>query len=128
MWSLSSSQAPEQKVNLLPCSIKHDGPIQVPERLWSPCTGTDGDKTVYFRGRQLRGQSVKLPEGYEGAVLEKTDQAAPDCGEEDIKKMEIKGTFGEFVVWAHDALPSKEDSHVKAVEEWMGFAAAIHRT
>ncbi|KAL9618600.1 MAG: hypothetical protein Q9160_006711 [Pyrenula sp. 1 TL-2023] len=62
--------------NILPCRIHHDGPTKVTKRYWAPTTNTeaDGNKTreSRFRGRRLRGRVVKIPQGYEGVVAEKT--------------------------------------------------------
>ena len=77
MLALRPLPNPAQKTtpNLLPTSIKHNGPISTASRYWSPKSEDDGTHTAYFRGRKLRGRTVKLPEGYEGVVLQKTEQA-----------------------------------------------------
>ena len=69
--------------NLLPTSIKHNGPVDAGKRYWDPTpdssqeqdgsvNGNSDTSTAYFRGRKLRGRRVKLPDGYEGVVLQKT--------------------------------------------------------
>jgi ribonuclease H2 subunit C len=86
---------------------------------------------------------VKVPEGYEGVVLLKTEKVLPaqklkapemdgdedmqEEGEEEaeVKMMEEMGKFGEVVVWGHEVVPEKEDEYVKGVEEWIGFAEAV---
>ncbi|KAI7373792.1 hypothetical protein KC336_g20338 [Hortaea werneckii] len=67
--------------NILPCAIHHSGPIKVSKRYWSPTTTTsahdDGTKnlqTAHFRGRKLQGRRIRLPEGYIGRILQKTDE------------------------------------------------------
>lgn len=45
--------------------------------------------------------------------------------EEPVKIMEMQGTFDEFVVWGHEALPAADDTFVKGVEEWLQFADAV---
>ncbi|KAI7500475.1 hypothetical protein KC367_g3595 [Hortaea werneckii] len=67
--------------NILPCAIHHSGPIKVSKRYWSPTTATaahdDGTKklqTAHFRGRKLQGRRIRLPEGYIGKILQKTDE------------------------------------------------------
>lgn len=137
--------------NLLPCSIKHNGPINTATRYWSPSTSADGTQTSFFRGRKLLGRTVAIPEGYEGTVLAKTDklvqekpnaaaQAAMegDGDEEDTemiarqevetKVMEQQGRFEEVVVWGHEAVPEDEDLYVKGMQEWVGFAEAVSYT
>ncbi|OQO05675.1 hypothetical protein B0A48_09768 [Cryoendolithus antarcticus] len=145
MLAISSTSAPKSLTpNILPCSIKHSGPVGITKQYWSPTSSSNGTSTAYFRGHKLRGRIAKLPAGYEGVLLEKTERqivakpAAPtfdENGEPDeaaivsdveMKVMDRKGSFEEVVVWGHDALPEDGDEFVKGLGEWMGFAGAIH--
>ena len=90
MLAIHSTNADKQVTpNVLPCAIKHNGPVSAAERYWNPSTEQDGTTTAFFRGRKLRGKRIALPEGYEGAVLQKTDKKViakpniPVPGEED---------------------------------------------
>lgn len=154
-----SASTPNATPNILPCSIKHNGPIPTSRRYWSPAPEANGTNTAYFRGRKLRGRTVKVPEGYEGVVLQKTERTlsassekqagrgalaeqlrrmeegdeddemdlVADVGQEaEVKVMETKGRFDEIVVWGHEMVPDEEDVYVKGVEEWIGFAEAMH--
>ncbi|KAI5362834.1 Putative ribonuclease H2, subunit C [Septoria linicola] len=134
--------------NLLPCKIAHSGPIPTSTRHWTarPCSDPKFPKTsqeVHLRGRKLRGKQVKLPEGYTGVVAKKTEKLLPQQqpavsrdgeDEEDeeessmpaeVKVMEQVGSFGEIMVWAHEAVPESEDVYVKGIEEWIGFAESV---
>lgn len=131
--------------NIIPCAIKHNGPITASQRYWNPSTEQDGTSTSFFRGRKLRGKKVSLPTGYEGAVLEKTEKKVvpkpriPVPGEEedglegghDAPKevetliMDKTAGFEHVVVWDHEVVPGAEDIYVKGVEEWIGFAEAV---
>ncbi|KAL4927371.1 ribonuclease H2 subunit C [Aspergillus undulatus] len=125
--------------NILPCRIHHDGPVKSLDRYWTP-TVDEKDKdlqTAYFRGRKLRGRRVHIPEGYEGVVATHTDREMPSArknevvGEESekdepVKILEKQATFGDYVVWGHEAVPAADDSFVKGVEEWVKFAEAMH--
>ena len=155
----SNSDTTKTTPNVLPCSIKHNGPIPTSPRYWAPKTEEDGTSTAYFRGRKLRGRTVKVPEGYEGVVLQKTDQtlssqtkqpsggalaeqlrrmeedyADEDADEMDVsvereaevRIMETKATFDEVVIWGHEMVPDDEDVYVRGMEEWIGFAEAMH--
>jgi hypothetical protein len=54
-------------VNVLPCRIQHNGPVNASTRLWTPQESSDGKShTAYFRGRKLKGRVVELPDGYIG--------------------------------------------------------------
>jgi ribonuclease H2 subunit C len=45
--------------------------------------------------------------------------------EEPVKILETQGTFDDFIVWGHEALPAADDTFVKGVEEWLQFADAV---
>ncbi|KAG8627785.1 hypothetical protein KVT40_003658 [Elsinoe batatas] len=134
----------EQKVqpNLLPCKISYNGSVNANSRYWNPEDETDGSKTVYFRGRKLQGREVALPNGYSGAVLQKTDRtiveaSQPTNHDEDmsdqeeapqqLKIVELVGSFDAITVWDHEALPeSAQNPYLKGVEEWIKLSQAIH--
>lgn len=121
--------------NQLPCQIRHNGPVPVDKRYWSPESSSTGGQIVYFRGRKLEGKVMTLPGGYEGAILQKTGdllKVEPVAGEEDesevpveVKLFSKEATFDEVVVWGHEALPEADDAYVKSIEEWMKFAEAV---
>lgn len=129
--------------NVLPCAIRHNGPVSAAERYWKPSVAEDGTSTSFFRGRKLRGRKVALPKGYEGKVLEKTDRkvvgkpdvpipGAEDGLDEAVAPKEVdtfavdqKSRFDEIMVWDHEAQPDNEDVYVKGIEEWIGFAEAV---
>ena len=134
-----SSSFDESSVNILPCRIDHNGPAKVTKRFWQPRTEADSTKTAHFRGRRLRGKTIKVPEKYQGLVLKATDktiiepvQPAEDDDEEEpelpepVKVVDEVSTFDEMIVWGHDQVPAADDSFVKGIEEWIAFAEAIH--
>ena len=45
---------------------------------------------------------------------------------EPTKILEEIGSFDSIVVWDHEKMPEKDDPFIKAVEEWIGFAEAMH--
>ncbi|KAL8913831.1 MAG: hypothetical protein Q9171_001435 [Xanthocarpia ochracea] len=133
--------------NLLPCRIHHDGPVNASRRYWAPEQDKDGNLEAYFRGRKLKGREVKLPDGYRGAVVKKgtKEDDAPkknaerlkrrqlededvddDENDEEVQVMEEVADFKEFIIWGHEAVADRDDAFVKGIEEWMGFAAAMH--
>ncbi|KAI7641008.1 hypothetical protein KC322_g20450, partial [Hortaea werneckii] len=134
-------QPPQSKPlhpNILPCAIHHSGPIKVSKRYWSPTTTTTAHdnstttfQTAHFRGRKLQGRKIRLPEGYIGKILQKTDneeevrqpqghEAAAktltegeEAGEDGnmmsdsgattpVRILETKGTFDSLTIWGHD--------------------------
>ena len=127
--------------NILPCTIKHSGPVSADSRYWNPSTEQDGTSTAFFRGRKLRGKKLALPAAYQGVVLQKTDKKVvakpvmPQPGVEaddvdapkeiDTMIMEQQATFADVMVWDHEAVPGGDDVYVKGMEEWIGFAEAV---
>ncbi|KAI7458180.1 hypothetical protein KC351_g18288 [Hortaea werneckii] len=147
--------------NILPCSIHHSGPIKISKRYWSPTTTTNAHEnsttklqTAHFRGRKLQGRRIRLPEGYIGKILQKTDDeeevkqpqgheipaenaaAGEKAGEDGnmsdsavpVRMLETKGTFDSLTIWGHDhaAGGEGEEEFGRGVGEWIGFAEAIH--
>ncbi|KAK5117381.1 hypothetical protein LTR62_005999 [Meristemomyces frigidus] len=158
VYSLPRTNLPIQSLtpNILPCHLHHNGPTGISKRYWNPqksptttTTRVRENSIAYFRGRKLCSRALKLPAGYQGVLLRKTDrdERAPsstfgrrsdgvedeeqdlDDGEEDtgdeVKTMEVLASFGQVIVWGHDAIPEDGDEYVKGIEEWMGFAAAV---
>ncbi|KAK4544852.1 hypothetical protein LTR36_003756 [Oleoguttula mirabilis] len=140
--------------NILPCTIKHNGPITTSKRYWAPSSSPSPNgvtqHTTYFRGRKLRGRAIRIPDGYQGYVLAKTDNLVPqkpaqkphahvnlfesedrieDELDEDkpveVKMMEQKGCFDQIMVWEHEVEPEAGDEYIKGVEEWVAFAEAV---
>ncbi|KAI0432069.1 ribonuclease H2, subunit C [Xylaria sp. FL1042] len=140
-----ASKQKTAKVNLLPCRIHHDGDVNPSSTFWNPAETQDGLPTAYFRGRKLHGKAVKLPEGYYGVVVEKTD-AKPQAssteqeptdedvevienpeGQLEVGAMKGKAAFDELTIWGHEsASDSTADPYVRGMEEWIAFAEEIH--
>ncbi|PHH78144.1 hypothetical protein CDD80_7318 [Ophiocordyceps camponoti-rufipedis] len=76
--------------NLLPCRIRHTGPIDSISGYWAPSSPKQGmghdsftmqqafsdlvypadePRVAYFRGRKLHGRAVAVPDRYEGVVV-----------------------------------------------------------
>lgn len=145
MLAIQSSTKERKPItpNILPCAIKHNGPVSADKRYWNPSTEQDGTSTSFFRGRKLRSKKLVLPVAYEGAILQKTDKkvvpkpriplpgAEDEMDEDNVPKdietlvMEQQARFGEIMVWEHEAVPDGDDVYVKGIEEWIGFAEAV---
>ncbi|OTB01120.1 hypothetical protein M426DRAFT_224039 [Hypoxylon sp. CI-4A] len=131
------------QVNLLPCRIHHDGNVHPISTYWNPNESQDKTKTAYLRGRKLHGKAVKLPEGYYGSVVEKTQPKKPESREDEMHEdvqvleepddqleigaMQGKATFDELTIWNHESLAeSSEDPYLRGMEEWISLAEQIH--
>lgn len=143
--------------NVLPCRIQHDGPVSQVNSYWKPsqepgiydsamvaetftnCV-TDGKRVVYFRGRKLHGRALRLPEGYRGAVVDKTEPPKPqeprpdepevvDLEAEDempLGALETKAEFDEIVIWGHESVAdTNSDPYVRGVDEWIKLAEKV---
>lgn len=128
--------------NLLPCSIKHNGATSVSTRHWTETVNDDDSRTAYFRGRKLAGTVVDVPEGYQGVLLLSTAEklptraptgVQPDYAEVDqpaqldTSILQQEACFDSIKLWGHEAVPSKENEHSRAIEEWIAFAEAVSR-
>ncbi|KAI1747982.1 ribonuclease H2, subunit C [Xylaria castorea] len=139
-----ASEQHRATVNLLPCRIHHDGDVNPSDTFWNPTKPEENSHTAYLRGRKLHGRAVKLPEGYYGVVVEKTD-AKPETStkresaDEDIEiienpedqlevgAMKGKAAFDELMIWGHESTnDSSMDPYVRGMDEWIAFAEEIH--
>ncbi|GAB7343200.1 hypothetical protein MBLNU457_1267t1 [Dothideomycetes sp. NU457] len=147
MYSITSSKdSPKVTPNILPCKVSYNGPVNASERYWAIKNDESGQKTTYFRGRKLVGKELNLPEGYSGAVIQKTTDLLPQqpkplprmddddlsADEEqevpqEVKIMHEAASFDKLIVWGHEATPSdSEDAYLKGIQEWMQFAKSMH--
>lgn len=113
-------------LHLLPCEIQHTGNVAV-GRYFKPrpsAAGEAGSLQAAFRGRRLRGETVRPPAGYVGAVLQDTQQASVADGEE--RRWLHKTSFDEFTVWAHDDAVVTEDEPVFKCMRFAGIADVLH--
>lgn len=103
----------------------------------------DGKKVAYFRGRELHGKALKVPQGYRGVVVEKREAPKPDAprrdedeavdvdAEEDEEEMplgalETKAEFEEMVIWGHETMAdAAQDPYVRSVEEWVQLSEQV---
>ncbi|KAK4185926.1 ribonuclease H2, subunit C [Podospora australis] len=137
----AAAPVPKTTPNLLPCLIHHDGSIGTPNpAFWDPkpSSSTSGETEQqtesYFRGRKLLGKTLPLPEGYRGVVATpssppETDEEVIDLEAEKNGTLQIQAEFDQVVVWAHENLSTvnnSDDAYVRAVEEWVGVAGAVH--
>jgi ribonuclease H2 subunit C len=145
MLSIQTTESKKCTPNLLPARINHNGPINDVQRYWSPSMDENGIKHAHFRGRHLHGTMLPLPSNYTGAVLHITDKLAPQARTEDdkmddgddaedveevpeeVKIAEQVGEFDELVVWGHGGeVEVGQDMFVRGMQEWIGFAEAMH--
>ncbi|KAF7845659.1 hypothetical protein BT93_L1371 [Corymbia citriodora subsp. variegata] len=127
-------------ISFLPCKIQKTGAAKISKRYWKPRVQPDSTKTVYFRGRRLRGRVVKLPESMDGNILKLSDKTMQDTVSNDVLDqadhedpepvavVEKLSIFNELTFYGHDILPATEDSMITGLTEWLDLAEAIHKT
>lgn len=101
---------------------------------------TDGKRISYFRGRKLHGKALRVPEGYRGIVVDKTEPPKPqaprpdesevvDLDAEDempLGALDTKAEFDEMVIWGHESVAdTSSDPYIRGVEEWMKVAEKV---
>ena len=54
------------------------------------------------------------------------DEGDDEEQEEPTKIMEEVAQFDEMQIWGHETMPAEDDIYVRGMEEWIGFAEAMH--
>ncbi|CAK0734072.1 hypothetical protein CVIRNUC_000379 [Coccomyxa viridis] len=96
------------KVHWLPCTVGYAGSANVGAYFLPKHTGSQSDgyavEEAHFRGRQLKGTTLQLPDNYTGQVLLK--QHVSDEG----SQWASQATFTSFTAWKHGVQALKTDS------------------
>ncbi|QRV88532.1 ribonuclease H2 non-catalytic subunit domain-containing protein [Ceratobasidium sp. AG-Ba] len=122
---------------LLPFHIEHDGPAPV-DTYFHVGQDENGNKTAAFRGREMYGVDLALPEGYAGMILrtgedDKTEikkkSHVVDVDEEDDASGTRLGPgelFEKIRIWRADApVDVKLDEYARAMDEWTRMASLV---
>ncbi|KAI1502365.1 ribonuclease H2, subunit C [Biscogniauxia marginata] len=146
VYTVASAEKKAQ-LNLLPCRIHYDGNVNASDPFWNPSPSRggnpDGSKTAYFRGRKLNGITMKLPEGYYGTIVEKSEPKPEQRGNDEmtddvelqedpdnqleVGAMQGKAAFDEMTIWGHESsVDASEDPYIRSIEEWITFAEQVH--
>ncbi|KAJ2064059.1 hypothetical protein GGI17_001251 [Coemansia sp. S146] len=123
-------------LHLLPCAVKYSGPANT-STYFLPQQQPDLTYETTFRGRQLHGRKVRLPENYTGHIVidsvatnEASDSAfeseTPDMPAAEQRVILSAGQFASFTVWEHDRVPAEDDDEFITSLEWIAVAASIH--
>ncbi|XP_058505320.1 ribonuclease H2 subunit C [Solea solea] len=109
-------------VHLLPCEIEHSGSAQVSQYFTATTKDHKFEKTVSFRGRELKGQEISCPQGYTGLVLKETNKPGSDQEDRTVK---VSSVFDKLTYWNLETPPNSDDMIVMAMD-WPELADAIH--
>ena len=112
------SKARLSSVHLLPCTVHYNGTAPIAQYFLPTVTkernGVDSEHIAAFRGRELKGVRVPIPEGGVGAVV----------AESQDNLVQVGGTFNSMIMWEHDVTPN-----VNAVTKplsWFKIAKQVH--
>ncbi len=106
-------------MHLLPCDIDYNGPAPVTSYFQiSEGKRRNDEMTAHFRGHELIGKKVKLPEKITG--LNVTQDMRNQSKE---LKWAVVGEFKEINVWQHDVAP--DVNQIEECLDWFELASAV---
>lgn len=100
----------------------------------------DGKRIAHFRGRELHGKALKVPDGYRGVLVERRDAPKPEAQRLDepevvdleadeelpVGALETQAQFDEMVIWGHEQMAEAvSDPYARGVEEWMQLSSQV---
>lgn len=127
---MADQESSQRAVHWLPCTVESNGPARVTSYFSSTVkrmdTQLDGQEVLeaHFRGRQLKGAFVKLPEGYKLLHLSK-DPGAPGS-KQGSGAWQVQQSCQHFMYWKHDEDCTKTDS-VRRCLELLPLSYQVHR-
>ncbi|KAJ2538493.1 hypothetical protein EV175_006468 [Coemansia sp. RSA 1933] len=127
-----------EQTHQLPCFVDYDGPAKA-SVYFLPEKQADLTYEASFRGRQLCGRKITLPNSYVGHVLVEATTSSHDLPDmafesDDIasltndeqRELRSVGVFDELTVWEHDRLPLQDDDEFLCSLQWIDVANCIH--
>ncbi|XP_020799709.1 uncharacterized protein LOC110177354 [Drosophila serrata] len=104
------------ELHYLPAKVDGDGEANVQEYFNNYTReaseyGT-GILTNALRGYPLVGERLKVPEGFQGLVLQETDKPLSESSD---RQLRLTGVFEEFTYWNYDKVPSNGDAFRQAL-------------
>lgn len=112
--SAQASGKQEAQVHYLPCSIRYDGPAPIQSFMHiEQSTTHPNELTTTFRGRELHGRKVIVPDGVSAVWVR------PGRG----SKLDIVDAVTTIHVWEHGVAP--DVSCVTDYLQWLDIAKAV---
>ncbi|KAJ1661665.1 hypothetical protein GGH95_001087 [Coemansia sp. RSA 1836] len=123
-------------LHLLPCAVNYSG-LASTGMYFLPQKQPNATYEAAFRGRQLYGRKIRLPESYTGHIVvdsvasnEASDSAfeSEACEAPAVEQRVLlsAGQFDSITVWEHDRVPAEDDDEFITSLEWISVAASIH--
>jgi len=137
----------KNSIHLLPCNIKYSGPANVssyfcPQK--SDLGSLDQEEwfDARFRGRQLTGSSIALPDTATGIVFQLNQKpiqrktSVPSSSEkstspsslssESVVELQASQKFDHIMIWNKDLNQVDENNLKLMLTEWPSLAKAVH--
>lgn len=108
------SEQKQLDVNFMPFSITYNGPAPISKYI--QVTDNGGKLSSHFRGREIKGESIALPNGLSGVLVSKPGLADTT--------LHVLGTFNEVKLWEHDVAPNP--ALVKDLFDWSDIAQSVY--
>lgn len=118
----SNDTTSQSRVHLLPCTVKTNGPAKVDTFFTTIIQEGEAGYTSTFRGRELRGRTLSVPDGFKGIILQEPNR--PFIEDHD-RSLRISGQFDEFTYWNLQTPPSEQDKIARALQ-WAKLSSVIH--
>lgn len=113
-------------IHHLPCKIHYNGVANVRNMFASDVRDDHGVVKSAFRGRELAGRRLSLPEGCIGLVCAlKNENTAQTEEEDECVGLDVQAVFDSICEWKHDAIPGRQDN-VHLWMEWIELSAKLH--
>ncbi|CAH1397571.1 unnamed protein product [Nezara viridula] len=108
--NFSKEENDEKCIHSLPCKIHFNGEANISD-FFIPASENENQEEldVSFRGYPLCGVKVKVPDGYNGFILQ-------EKSENTSKKLCCVRTFKSITYWNWDKKPSKNDPFLSALD------------
>jgi hypothetical protein len=103
----------ELDINFMPFSINYNGPAPISK--YVKVSESNGKLTSHFRGREIKGQAIALPDTLSGVLVSKPQPADTS--------VHILGSFREVKLWEHDLEPNT--ALVTDLFDWVEIAQAV---
>ncbi|KAH8257979.1 hypothetical protein KR038_003615 [Drosophila bunnanda] len=110
------AKAKSLELHYLPAKVDGDGEANVQEYFNNYTReaseyGT-GILTNALRGYPLVGERLKVPDGFQGLVLQETNKPLSESSD---RQLRLTGVFEEFTYWNYDKVPSNGDAYRQAL-------------
>lgn len=103
------------EVNFMPFSINYSGPAPISK--FMQVSDCDGKLSSHFRGREIKGEVIVLPDTLCGVLVSK-----PRASDNAVH---ILGSFKEVKLWEHDVAPNR--AMISDMFDWADIAQSANK-